>query len=76
MHGRSKLAKFKSELGSGGDAVRDLVWSTLQEILEEEMTEALGTAKSERTSNCPGCRSGYYKRHLKTRVGQIELRVP
>ena len=76
MHSRSKLAEFKSELGSGGDAVRDLVRSMLQEILEEEMTEALGAAKSERTSDRPGYRSGYYKRHLTTRVGQVELRVP
>ena len=42
MHGRAKLAEFKSELGSGGDAVRDLVRGVLQKILEEEMTEALG----------------------------------
>ena len=41
MHNGSKLAEFKSELGSGGDAVRDLVRSMLQEILEEETTEAL-----------------------------------
>ena len=75
-HSRSKLAEFKSELGSGGDAVRDLVRSMLQEILEEEMTEALGAAKSERTSDRLGYRSGYYKRHLTTRVGQVELRVP
>ena len=76
MHSRSKLAEFKSELGSGGDAVRDLVRGVLQEILEEEMTEALGAAKSERTSDRLGYRSGYCKRHLTTRVGQIELRVP
>ena len=42
MHSGSKLAEFKSELGSGGDAVRDLVRRTLQEILEEEMTGAAG----------------------------------
>ena len=76
MHSGSKLAEFKSELGSGGDAVRDLVRSMLQEILEEEMTEALGAAKSERTSDRPGYRSGCCKRHLTTRVGQVELRVP
>ena len=53
MHCRLKLAEFNSELESGGDAVRDLVWNTLQEILEEEMMEALGAAKSERTSDRP-----------------------
>ena len=76
MHSRSKLAEFKSELGSGGDAVRELLRGMLQEILEEEMTEALGAAKGERTSDRLGYRSGYCKRHLTTRVGQIELRVP
>ena len=40
------------------------------------MTEALGAAKSERTSGRLGYRSGYCKRHLKTRVGRIELRIP
>ena len=76
MHSRSKLAEFKSELGSGGDAVRELLRGMLQEILEEEMTEALGAAKGERTSDRLGYRSGYCKRHSATRVGQIELRVP
>ena len=76
MHSRSKLAEFKFELGSGGEAVRDLVRRTLKEILEEEMTGALGAAKSERTSGRLGYWSGYCKRHLTTRVGRIELRVP
>ena len=73
---RSKLAEFKSELECGGDAVRELLRGMLQEILEEEMTEALGAAKGERTSDRLGYRSGYCKRHLTTRVGQVELRVP
>ena len=56
-----------------GDAVRDLVRGTLQEILEEEMTESLGAAKSERSSGRLGYRSGYCKRSLATRVGGVEL---
>ena len=76
MHSKSKLAEFKAELESGGDLVRELVRGVLQQILEEEMTEALGAGKSERTSDRLGYRSGYCKRHLTTRVGQIELRVP
>ncbi len=35
----------------------------------------MGAAKGERTSGRLGYRSGYCKRHLTTRVGQIELRV-
>jgi putative transposase len=48
----------------------------LQEVLEAEMTEALGAAKGERVEGRLGYRSGYYTRSLTTRVGKIELRVP
>jgi transposase-like protein len=48
----------------------------LQEVLEAEMTEALGAEKGERTSGRQGYRSGYYGRTLITRVGKLELRVP
>ena len=75
-HRSIKLEEFKSEFERGGDTVRDLVWSSLQEILEEEMTEALGAAKSERTSGRSGYRSGCCKRFLTTRVGRVELHVP
>jgi transposase-like protein len=47
----------------------------LQEVLEAEMTEALGAEKGERTSIRQGYRSGYYGRTLITRVGKLELRV-
>ena len=48
----------------------------LQEALEAEMSDALGAAKSERTTGRLGYRSGYYGRTLVTRVGKLELRVP
>jgi len=48
----------------------------LQEVLEAEMTEALGAEKGERASGRQGYRSGYYGRTLITRVGKLELRVP
>ncbi len=48
----------------------------MQEVLESEMTEALGAAKSQRTGQRVGYRSGYYPRQLITRVGTLELRVP
>jgi len=40
------------------------------------MTDALGAAKSERTTGRNGYRSGYYGRSLITRVGKLELRIP
>ncbi len=48
----------------------------VQEVLESEMTDALGAGKGERTSARIGYRSGYYTRTLVTRVGKLELRVP
>ena len=49
---------------------------TLNEVLESEMTEFLGAGKSERTKTRQGYRSGYYRRDLMMKVGEIELRVP
>ena len=56
--------------------LRALVRTALQEVLEAEMTEALGAEKGERTAGRQGYRSGYYGRTLITRVGKLELRVP
>jgi transposase-like protein len=75
--------KVKSEgidvkaLLAGDDAfLRTVVRAALQEVLEAEMTEAVGAAKGERTAGRLGYRSGYYGRTLITRVGKLELRVP
>ena len=48
----------------------------MQEMLEAEMTDAVGAEKGERTGARLGYRSGYYTRTLVTRVGKLELRVP
>ena len=48
----------------------------MQEMLEAEMTDALGAEKGERTAARLGYRSGHYTRTLVTRVGKLELRVP
>ena len=56
--------------------MRALVRTALQEMLEAEMTEALGAEKGERAEGRQGYRSGYYGRTLITRVGKLELRVP
>lgn len=58
------------------DFMKGLVREALQQVLEAEMEETLGAAKSERTGGRNGYRSGYYTRSLVTRVGNIELRVP
>jgi putative transposase len=56
--------------------MKGLVREVLQQVLEAEMEETLGAAKSQRTEGRSGYRSGYYTRSLVTRVGNIELRVP
>jgi len=63
-------------MGANHDALRRIVQDLLQEMLEGEMTEALGAGKSERSDGRIGYRSGHYNRTLITRVGKLELRVP
>jgi putative transposase len=58
------------------DGLREIVRAVMQEMLEAEMTDALGAEKGERTAVRLGYRSGYYSRTLVTRVGKLELRVP
>ena len=58
------------------DLLRNLMKQALQQVLEAEMSEALGADKSERSEGRLGYRSGYYGRSLITRVGKLELRVP
>ena len=74
----SKLAVAAAEalLKGNPEGLREIVRAVLQEILQAEMTDALGAAKSERTTGRLGYRSGYYGRTLVTRVGKLELRVP
>jgi transposase-like protein len=66
----------KALLAGDEEFLRGLVRTALQEVLEVEMSEALGAEKSERTAGRLGYRSGYYGRTLITRIGKLELRVP
>jgi putative transposase len=69
-------AEMKALLLSDENGFRAVLQAALQEVLEAEMTEALGAGKSERTGERIGYRAGYYDRKLITRVGVLELRVP
>jgi putative transposase len=70
------VAAAKELMKGNPDGLREIVRTVLQEVLEAEMTDALGAAKSERTAARLGYRAGYYGRTLITRVGKLELRVP
>jgi transposase-like protein len=74
--GKCGTIDVKALLAQDEDFLRALVWTALQEVLEAEMTEALGAEKGERAAGQQGYRSGYYGRTLITRVGKLELRVP
>jgi putative transposase len=73
---RPTLAEIKGLLSADKDFLKPIVRAILQEVLEAEMTEALGAGKGERVEGRLGYRSGYYGRSLVTRIGKIELRVP
>src|SRR3954465_1971719 len=74
--GKSGTIDVKALLATDEEFLRALVRTALQEVLEAEMTEALGAEKGERAADGQGYRSGYYGRTLITRVGKLELRVP
>jgi transposase-like protein len=74
--GKTGTIDVKAVLAEDEEFLRALVRTALQEVLEAEMTEALGAEKGERASGRQGYRSGYYGRTLVTRVGKLELRVP
>ena len=74
--GKSGTIDVKALLAGDEEFLRALVRTALEEVLEVEMTEALGAEKSERTTGRLGYRSGYYGRTLVTRIGKLELRVP
>jgi Transposase, Mutator family len=64
---RPTLDEVKALLAENRDFVRPVVQAVLQELLEAEMTEALGAEKGERTAARLGYRSGYYGRTLVAR---------
>ena len=67
---------IKALMAADEDFLRPMVKVILQEVLEAEMSEAVGAGKGERSAERCGYRSGYYARGLVTRVGKVELRVP
>jgi len=74
--GKSGTIDVKALVSEDEEFFQALVRAALQEVLEAEMTEALGAERSERTAGRQGYRSGYYGRTLITRVGKLERRVP
>src|SRR5271167_3120960 len=70
------IAAVNELFSKSPDGLREIVRAVVQEMLEAEMTDALGAEKGEGTSAPLGYRWLYYTRTLVTRVGKLELRVP
>lgn len=60
----------------GQDGLAKLVEAVLNQILEAQVTEALGAGRHERSGEREGYRNGYRSRTLFTRVGPVTLQVP
>ena len=60
-------------LGERDQAIRQLVETVLNEVLEAEMTEHLGAGRYERTQDRIGERNGDYQGNLAMRVGPVEV---
>jgi transposase-like protein len=73
---KRSLQEIKELIAGEEDILRPLIGAVLQEVLEAEMSQALGAEKGQRIEGRLGYRSGYYVRSLITRVGRVELRVP
>ncbi len=69
-------ANLKALIAEDKNFLREIVREAMQQILEVEMTDALGAQPRERTEERLGYRAGHYPRTLITRVGKLELRVP
>jgi transposase-like protein len=72
----AKSVRIEALVGQDRELLKALVKESVQEVLEAEMTEALGAETGERTPGRRGYRAGYYTRGLVTRIGKLELRVP
>jgi transposase-like protein len=58
------------------DALKELVETVANQVLEAQVAQHLGVDWHERSSERQGHRNGYKPRTMKTRVGELQLRVP
>ena len=57
------------------DALKDLLGGTIKEIMEAEMDDHLGYAKSER-SDSDDYRNGYKSKRINSNYGSLDIEVP
>jgi putative transposase len=73
---KGRRINLQEIFGANKDSFKELLREVLQEVLVQEMTDAIGAEKGERSPGRLGYRSGYYSRGVITRVGKLELRIP
>ena len=59
-----------------GELVRESVEETLNTLMEAEAEQLCGARRYERTADRKDTRAGHYDRHLETKAGRVELKVP
>jgi Transposase, Mutator family len=64
IEAKPAIASVNELFSKSPDGLREIVRAVMQEMLEAEMTDALGAGKGERTAARLGYRSGYYARTL------------
>jgi len=75
---QSALSELLDAIRAGGseDVLRDAMTLVLQEIIELEVSQAIGAGRYERTDSRTTQRNGSRGRLLSTKVGDLELRIP
>ena len=74
----ARLLELVEELGSDRvrDLFRELLQRALQELIDTELTEAIGAGPHQRTETRTNRRNGGRSRLLSTPTGDVELRIP
>src|SRR5271155_5653222 len=62
--------------GQGLDLIRESVRLVFQELIESELSSAIGAGRYERTDDRTNERNGHRSRVLTTKAGDVELAIP
>lgn len=71
-----EIIKGLFTLDGKNDAVAKLIEQIINQVLDAQVTEAIGAKPYERTDERTAYRNGHRTRQMKTRIGTLELSVP
>ena len=71
-----RILELAQELFTERDGARRLLEALVNQVMEAEVSEHLGAGRHERSAERRGWRNGSKPRRLKTRSGELALRVP